>query len=230
MRRYRHQINIPIVYVDWDFPHCLRTIGVKVDLFGAAQFADFFHGLNDADLVIDGHYAHQHRIRSNGSFELFKVDQPITLHRQVRDLEAFVLQMSAAIQHALVFCLTCDDVFLLSRTAKESGDTFDAHIIALCCATGEDDFFRVCSNELGDVSSGLIGSLLGFPAVCMGSGVRVAVHAGQVWQHGVEHSGVDRGRGLSVKIDRPGPLIHDGSLLQNARGRAHHEIARHTRC
>lgn len=65
-------------------------------------------------LVVDHHDRDEHRVRPDGCFELLQVDQAVFFHGQVRHLEAPVLQITAAVQDALV-CSKNQSVLVISQ-------------------------------------------------------------------------------------------------------------------
>jgi len=223
---YGHQIDVPVVYVDGYLSDSLGAVGVEIDLLRATQLADLFHGLDDTDLVVDGHDTDEHGVWSDGSLELVHVDQAVLAHGQIGNVETLILHVPAGIQDTFVFGLAGDDVLLLASSSEEPCDTFYAHVVRLCGATGEDDLLGVSSNQFCDVLSGLVRGLLRLPAICVCSRMWIAVHAGHKWQHGVENSGVDWGGSLCIEVDGSCASIHDGSLAQDTCGGAHGGITR----
>lgn len=173
--RNRHQVDVPFVDINRDLANCLCGIGVEKDLLRSAEPAYLFYWLDNTNLVVDGHDADEHGVGPNGSFELCHVDETIILDGEVCDVEAFVLEMATAVEHALVFCLTCDDVLLLATTTKESGDAFDAHVVALGGAAREDDLLWVGADEVGNALSSILDSLVRLPPVGVCPGVWVTV-------------------------------------------------------
>lgn len=55
----------------------------------------------------------------------------------------------------------------------------------------------------------------------------VAIETGEVGEHGIQYSGVGRSGGLSIEVDGASSLVHDGCLLENAGGGAHHGFGAH---
>lgn len=135
--------------------------------------------------------------------------------------------MTTAVENTLVLSLAGDDVVFLSTTLEEAGDTLDAHVVALGGSGSEDDLLGVGANQAGDVGSGLLDSGVGLPSVGVGSRVGVAVEASEEGKHGIEYSGVGRSGRLSIEVDGASSLIHDGCLLEDSSGRAHHGIGAH---
>jgi hypothetical protein len=170
----RHQVNLHCVDVQRDFTDGLGGVGVEKDLFGAADGADFGDGLDHADFVVDRHDRDQHGVFSDCRFQdleknvklleevggsprvaslrsaslgaHLQIHKPIRLNRQISDIEPFLLQVPAAIQHALVFRLGSNDVLLFGLV--KLGDAFDGGVVGFCGSAGKDDFFGVRSDEI----------------------------------------------------------------------------------
>ena len=60
-----------------------------------------------------------------------------------------MLQVSTAVQHALVVCLQSDDVVLLLLV--KVCNTLDGEVVGFCCSRGENDFFWICPNKGGNL-------------------------------------------------------------------------------
>ena len=56
-------------------------------------------------LIVDHHDRHHDSLRCDAVLQQLQVHQAVLLDRQVCDLKASVLQVSAAVQHTLVVCL-----------------------------------------------------------------------------------------------------------------------------
>ena len=62
-----------------------------------------------------------------GRAQRVEIDQAVLLHRQVRDLEALLLEMAAGVEHALVLGHGGDDVVL--AVLVELGDAADGEVV-----------------------------------------------------------------------------------------------------
>src|SRR5699024_4085909 len=116
-------------------------------------------------------------------------------------VDALILEMPAAIEHALVLRLGGDDVILLTRLLEEPRDALDAHVVALSGATRENDLLRVRPVEVRHVLASSLDGLLAIPAVGVGPRVRVAILANVEGQHGVQYPRINRSRRLHIEID-----------------------------
>ena len=124
--------------------------------------------------------------------------------------------MPAAVEHALVLGLCCDDVVLLAGALEETRYTLDAHIVTLGGTAGEDDLLGVGSNEVSNVRASILDGLVRLPSIGVCARVRVAVEAGHEGQLGVDDAGVGGRGGLHIQVDGPCSLVHDCGLLQDA--------------
>ena len=49
----RHQVDVHVINIDWDFANALRPVGVQQNFLFSADLTDLFDGLNDTDLVVN---------------------------------------------------------------------------------------------------------------------------------------------------------------------------------
>ena len=100
---YAHEVDIPLVDIDRDLSGGLCRICVEINpTVLADDFAYFFHGLNDAGLVIDSHNGDEGRVRPNSLLEFFKTNDTILLDGEISDVEALLLQLAAGIEDTFV--------------------------------------------------------------------------------------------------------------------------------
>ena len=107
--------------------------------------------------------------------ELLHTDEAIALNGKIGDIEAFVLQMPAAVKDAFVLCLAGNDVLLLSRPPEKPRNALDAHVIALRCSARKYNFLRICTNQVCNVLSCLLHCFVCLPTIRMCSRVRIAI-------------------------------------------------------
>src|SRR5947209_431874 len=99
--------------------------------------------------------------------------------------------MPGRVKHTFMLNLGNYYVFLGSSSpSKEPCDTLDAHVIALCCTTGEDNLFRISSDEVRYMCASFFHGLLRLPSICMCSRMWVAVQTGEERKHRVKDTGV----------------------------------------
>jgi hypothetical protein len=84
--------------------------------------------------------------------------------------------------------LSCDDVLFLSVLPVKLGDSFDCKVIAFCCATSKYDLFRGGSDQLSNLFSCVLASLLCVPTKGVGPRVRVTETIRQIGEHSIQNS------------------------------------------
>lgn len=185
MPRNGHEIDIHLVNVDGNLADGLRGVGVEENFLAAAQLANLVHRLHNADLVVDCHDGNERRLRPDGLLQVFHADEAIGLDWQVGDIETFILQVAARVEHALMLGLAGNDVVLLAVALEEARHALNGHVVALRRTARENNLLWVGTNKISDVSAGLLDSLVGFPAVGVGARVWVAIEAGEEGHHSV---------------------------------------------
>ena len=158
-----HQVDVHLLYVESDLAGGLGRIGMEEHLLFAADLADLGQRLDDADLVVHGHDRNQNRLVGDRRAQHVEIEQAVLSDRQIRDLEALLLEMAAGIEHALVLGHRGDDVIL--PVLVELGDATDRKIVRLGGAGCEDHFLLVRADQPGDLATRLLGAFLGFPAI-----------------------------------------------------------------
>ena len=83
-----------------------------------------------------------------------------------------------------------NDVALL--VTVERSEALEGQIVGFGRATCEDNLFRCCTDEVGNVLTSLFAGLFRFPAVCVRSRVWIAEAHRHEWEHLVEHSATER--------------------------------------
>src|SRR5262249_8174284 len=118
----------------------------------AAQSADFFHGLQDANLVVGGHDADQHGSRRESPLERVEVDQALRVHVQISHFGAELFQVVTGVKHGAVLRNTGDDVIAFAVIGLNHA--FNSQVVALGCAGGEDNLARRSADQAGDLPAG----------------------------------------------------------------------------
>mmetsp|Transcript_20258 Transcript_20258/g.71617 ORF Transcript_20258/g.71617 Transcript_20258/m.71617 type:complete len:489 (+) Transcript_20258:292-1758(+) len=201
VRRDGEQVDVHLVDVDGELARHLRGVAVEERLVCAAQRADLGDGLHDANLVVHAHDRHQRRLRRQRLAQLLQIDEAVVLHAQVRDAEAVLLERAARVEDAFVLRLCGDDVVL--ALLVELRHALHRDVVRLRRTRREHDLARVGANQGRNLRARVLDGLLGLPAVPVRARVRVAVPLRQVRHHRVQHAGVERRRGLHVKVRRP---------------------------
>jgi hypothetical protein len=164
-----HEPNPHPVDIDGDLPERLCGVGVEWHALVLADAPNLLERLDDADLVVDGHDGDERRVGADGFLELGEVDQAVGADREVGDLEAFLLEVPAGVEDALVLGLGGDDV--AAAVAVEAGDALDGDVVALGGPRGEEDLARVSADEGGNPGARFLDRGVRLPAVEVGAGV-----------------------------------------------------------
>ena len=163
-----------------------------------AEGRNGFHVLKNADFIVGGHHAHQHRVGLQRRGQGRQLQTPIRLDRQHRQRESQPLQIAAGLQHSRMFRGHGDQ--MPSMTQALLTEPFHGQVVGLGGAAGE--------NHLGwGHAKGVRHSLprlihchcrgqTGPMAPLGGVGKRLA----PVRRHGLNHRGVTRGGGVVVQI------------------------------
>src|SRR5262249_43121392 len=81
------------------------------------------------------------------------------------------------------------------------GDALDHQVVAFRSAAGEDDLFRSCPNQIGDLDAGILDGFFAGPAEGVVAAGRVAKFIGEIRYHRFEHARINLSGGVVVKID-----------------------------
>src|SRR5438477_402877 len=120
MRRQAHQVDAPIREAQRNRVWRLHAIRMEGDAPSERRSTrtnsgcDFNYRLDRADLVVRRHDAHEQSAVCNSSGHLGRIDEPIAVHRHVRDIEAEALQVLTAVQHGVM--LDCRRYDVVART------------------------------------------------------------------------------------------------------------------
>ena len=127
-----------------------------------ADLADLGDGLQDADLIVRGHDRDENRLIVDGTLQVFEINKPIGLHRQIGDAVAVLLEALAGVEDSLVLGDLRDDV--IAALAIHLGNALDGEVVRLGCTRGEDDLFGGGADEFRDLLAGRFNRLLSLPA------------------------------------------------------------------
>ena len=143
-----HQVDIHLINIERYLADRLGRIRVKEDLVLSAELSDFFDWLYYTDFVVNHYHRDHYCVRSNSLPQILHIEDPVCSNIQVCDLKTLILKMSATIKDAFMLNLSCNDMLLLSILSVKLRDTLQGEVVALCCSTREDDFFRRSSNQV----------------------------------------------------------------------------------
>ena len=88
----------------------LHRVGVEQHPCLAADGADFFDGIDGADLIVGKHDRDKAGLRPDGRSDLLRVDLAFAVHRDEGDLKAFLLQPLCRVQQGVVLHRRGDEV------------------------------------------------------------------------------------------------------------------------
>ncbi len=204
VRRQRHEIDPKARKVDGDLADALRRIHVQTRT--AMLRTDRAYGrniLDDADLVVDLHDGHQHRVRLQRRGDLIGVYHPGAVRRQVRDTPAPPLEFAARIEHRLVFRAGRDDVPAV--LAVIPSDPENREVIGLGGTRRPNHLGRRGPHGSGHLRTRRLDQRTGGIAKRMARRRRIAelpLH-GQALRHGRRHPRIDGGRCRMVQVHGP---------------------------
>ncbi len=157
-----HQVHFQLAQIDRQFAHALGGVNMVDDAAGTAHFADGGDILHHADFVVNVHNGNQNGVVAHCRFELFQVNNAVTLRGEVGHFKPFTLQLTAGIQYGFVFGFAGDDV--LAFFLIEVGRTFNRQVVGFGRAGSENNFTRVGANQLSNLITGDIYRLFSLPA------------------------------------------------------------------
>jgi len=135
---------------------------VEDDAFFVTELPDFANGLEHPDFVVGGHNGDENRLVVHGALQVFKIDEPIGFHGQIRHAIAILLKALAGVEHGFVLGDLRDDV--VSALAIHFGNALDSEVVALGSTGCENDSFGGGADEFGDLLAGGFNSLLRLPS------------------------------------------------------------------
>ena len=106
--------------------------------------ADFFNGLNNANLIIGIHDGYKYGSGLNSCFQFFQVYQSICFYLQVGYLTAQLFNMFTGIQYSFVFCSGSNNMVAFAGIHLKN--TFYAQVITFGCPGSKNDFLGVGTN------------------------------------------------------------------------------------
>ena len=211
-----HQVNRQASQVDLNAAGGLCGIDMKHNALFTANGAKGSDVLNDTDFVVHKHHAGQDGVGTDRGLEHRQVDQAVSLHVQVADLEALALKFAAGIEHSLVLGLDGNDVPAFGLV--EAGCTLDREVVGLGGTRGPDDFSRIGADQCSDLFARLFHSGLGFPSPGVAARSGVAKMLTQPGNHGVHHPLIAGIGGTVVHVNRKvRGRVHDENAVRKIR-------------
>src|SRR3546814_4815243 len=96
-----HQIDLHLLQIDFDLDGRLRRIGMEKNAARTGQLADGGDVVDSADLVVHVHDRHKNSVVAQRSFDHRRRDDAILARLEIRNLEAFALELASGIQYRL---------------------------------------------------------------------------------------------------------------------------------
>ncbi len=166
-----------------------------------AQSTNLADRLERTDLVVGGHDADQDGLWRQAPRNLLHRHTALSIDRQDSNLEPLAAKPAERVKDRLVFGGSRDEMIALGPI--HGGNALENEIVALGCAAGEDDVTRMSADQAGHLLTGLLHSLLGLPAECVGETGGIAVTLGEIGQHHLDHARIGPRRGVVVQVDPP---------------------------
>ena len=165
-----------------------------------AELADLGDGLQHADFVIGRHDGYQDGFVIHGPLQVFEIDEPVGLNREIGDAIAVLFKALAGIEHRLVLGDLGDD--MVAALAVHFGDALDGQVVALGRSRSKDDLLGSGPDQLGNLLPRRFDGLLRLPSKGVVAASRVAELGGEIGQHRLQHPGIEWAGGVIIHINR----------------------------
>ena len=106
-------VNMHLIHIDGNLCIRLYRIGMKQYAVLFCNLTDLGDGLDGTDLVVGKHHADQNGIGTNGCFQLVQADQSVSVHIQIGDLKASLLQILTGMENGMMLDLRGNNMFSL---------------------------------------------------------------------------------------------------------------------
>ena len=94
-----------LIHIDGNLCIRLYRIGMEQYTVLLRDLSDLGDGFDGTDLVICKHHADQNGIGTNGCFQLVQADQSVSVHIQIGDLKASLLQILTGMKNGMMLDL-----------------------------------------------------------------------------------------------------------------------------
>ena len=106
-------VNMHLIYIDRNLRIRLYRIGVEQYTVLLRDLTDLGNGLDGTDLIVGKHHADQNGIGADGCFQLVQADQSVSVHIQIGDLKASLLQILTGMENGMMLDLRGNNMFSL---------------------------------------------------------------------------------------------------------------------
>ena len=106
-------VNMHLIHMNGNLCIRLYRIGMKQYAVLFCDLTDLGDGLDGTDLVVGKHHADQNSIGADGCFQLVQADQSVSVHIQIGDLKASLLQILTGMENGMVLDLRGNNMFSL---------------------------------------------------------------------------------------------------------------------
>ena len=154
--------------------------------------------LHGADFVVCRHQRNQHGLVGYRPPQLFQIDESLAVHREPGHVESFAGKTLEGIEDGFVLGHRGDQV--IATVAERARGPFDRQVVGFAGAAGEDDLSGTRPDQPGDLLARSVNRFLGVPSERMLPARGVAESNGEVRQHRVEHTRIDRRGRVIVEI------------------------------
>src|SRR5881396_295910 len=194
------QVDVVLLHVDRNLAYRLNTVHGEEDAMLLGNLADFSDGVNYANFIVGVHDGDQNRRGLNRGLQIVQAHAAVALDRQIRNFKTVLFQVLAGIKHSLVLDGLGDDVVALF--AEHFRDALDHQIVGLSRAAREDDFLWRGIDQRSDLLARGLHGLLARPAKRMVAAGSIAEFLGEIRQHGIDDTGINRRGRVIVHVNR----------------------------
>ena len=106
-------VNMHLIHMNGNLCIRLYRIGMKQYAVLFCNLTDLGDGLDGTDLVVGKHHADQNGIGADGCFQLVQADQSVSVHIQIGDLKASLLQILTGMENGMMLDLRGNNMFSL---------------------------------------------------------------------------------------------------------------------
>ncbi len=199
VRREGHQIHFKRLQVNQNLAGRLRRIHMKQNTLVAANFTDGSDVLDHADFIVHHHDGHQYRVRAQGCLKLLKIEQAIRFRVEVSRGKTFAFKFAYCVDHRLMLDAHGDDMFALALI--EMCRALDGEVVRFSRPRSPDDFLGIGIDQGRNLFTRQLNRRIGFPAKRMRTAGRIAKFLGQIRNHFIGHTRVNRRGGRIVHVN-----------------------------